>query len=83
MARKHAGAIAEALIAAGRHPTEPAAIIANATRADQQVIAASLDTLGAAAEQSPAISIIVIGKNVRLREELDWLAAIAASATSV
>ena len=79
MARKHAGAIAAALIAAGRDPAEPAAIVANATRADQQVIMASLETLGEAAEQSPAISIIVIGKNVRLREELDWLAAFAAT----
>jgi hypothetical protein len=29
--------------------------------------------LGAAAERSSAISIIVIGENVRLREQLDWL----------
>jgi uroporphyrin-III C-methyltransferase len=74
MARKQAGAIAEALVAAGRDKNEPAAIVANATRADQQVVVTTLEGLGAAAEQSPAISIIVIGQNVRLREQLDWLA---------
>ena len=73
MARKQAGAIAGALIAAGRGKNEPAAIVANAARADQQVIVTTLEGLGAAAEQSPAISIIVIGENVRLREQLDWL----------
>ena len=78
MARKHAAAIAEALIAAGRSPLEPAAIVANAARPDQQVIVTSLEGLGTAAENSPAISIIVIGENVRLRAELDWLTATAA-----
>jgi siroheme synthase len=73
MARKQAGAIAEALIAAGRDPQEPAAIVANATRADQQVIVTSLENLAAAAEQSPATAIIVIGTNVQLRDQLDWL----------
>jgi len=74
MARKQAGAIAEALVAAGRDRNEPAAILANATRADQQVIVTTLEGLGAAAEQSPAICIIVIGQNVLLRDQLDWLA---------
>jgi uroporphyrin-III C-methyltransferase len=74
MARKQASAIAHALIAAGRDKNEPAAIVANAARADQQVIVTTLEGLGAAAEQSPAISIIVIGENVRLRAQLDWLA---------
>src|ERR1700744_3654875 len=35
MARKFAGEIADALIAGGRDPNEPAAIVANAARADQ------------------------------------------------
>jgi uroporphyrin-III C-methyltransferase len=78
MARKHAAAIADALIAAGRSRDEPAAIVANAARADQQVTVTSLGDLGAAAANSPAISIIVIGENVRLRAQLDWLTATAA-----
>lgn len=73
MARKQAGAIAEALIAAGRNPTEPSAIIGNATRTDQRVIVTTLENLARAAEQSPATAIIVIGSNVRLRDQLDWL----------
>jgi uroporphyrin-III C-methyltransferase len=73
MARKHAGAIAEALMTAGRAAEEPVAIVANAARADQEVIVTDLAGLSAAAERRPAISIIVIGKNVNLRDQLDWL----------
>ena len=36
MARKFAGEIAQALMAAGRNADEPAAIVANAARADQR-----------------------------------------------
>ena len=73
MARKHAGAIADALIKAGRDPNQPAAIIANATRPDQKVTMTPLAMLSAAAERSPALSIIVIGDNVGLSMELGWL----------
>jgi uroporphyrin-III C-methyltransferase len=74
MARKFAGEIAAALLAAGREKDEPAAILANATRPDQQLILTSLGGLAAAAEKAPAVSIIVIGENVRLAGELSWLA---------
>jgi uroporphyrin-III C-methyltransferase len=74
MARKFAGEISAALMAAGRRADEPAAIVANAARADQQVIVTTLGGLGAAAETAPALAIIVIGENVRLAEELSWLA---------
>jgi uroporphyrin-III C-methyltransferase len=79
MARKHAGDIAQALIAGGRKNDEPAAIVANAARPDQTVIVTSLEKLGEAAAESPAVSIIVIGENVRLREQLNWLARNAAA----
>jgi uroporphyrin-III C-methyltransferase len=75
MGRRFAGEIAEVLIAGGREASEPAAIVANATRPDQSMIITTLGGLGAAAEQSPALSIIVIGENVKLAEELNWLAA--------
>jgi uroporphyrin-III C-methyltransferase len=74
MARKFASEIVQALLAAGRKPDEPAAIIANATRGDQQVILTTLSGLPAAAENAPALSILVIGENVRLAGELTWLA---------
>jgi uroporphyrin-III C-methyltransferase len=73
MARKFARDIADALIAAGRRGDEPAAIVANAARAGQSVIVTTLSGLAEAAEKSPPLSIMVIGENVRLREELDWL----------
>ncbi len=73
MARKHAGDIAAALMAAGRPGDEPAAIVANAARADQAVTITTLRELGAAAAASPALSIIMVGQNVRLREQLNWI----------
>ncbi|HYS44792.1 MAG TPA: SAM-dependent methyltransferase, partial [Rhizomicrobium sp.] len=78
MARKFAGEISQALLAAGRDPNQPAAILANATRDDQQVIVTTLAGLPAAAETAPALAVIVIGENVRLAEELSWLAKITA-----
>jgi uroporphyrin-III C-methyltransferase len=77
MARKFAAEIATALIAAGRNADEPAAVIANAARQDQSVTVTTLGGLGAAAALHPALSILVVGENVRLREELDWLGRMA------
>jgi uroporphyrin-III C-methyltransferase len=79
MARKHAAEIADALMAAGRKADEPAAVIANAARAGQSVIVTDLKGLGAAAEKAPALCILVVGENVRLRKELDWLEKTAAA----
>jgi siroheme synthase len=39
------------------------------------VIVTTLEGLGAAAENAPALAVIVIGENVRLAEELSWLAS--------
>ena len=83
MARKFAGEIAAALIAAGRAPNEPAAIVGNAARADQSVTVTTLGQLGEAAAASPTLSILVIGENVRLRQELDWLAQAAQAVNPV
>ena len=76
-ARKHAGDIAAKLMAAGRTPGEPAAIVSDATFDRQHVIITTLATLGEAAAASTAPAIIVIGENVKLREGLDWLGALA------
>jgi len=77
MARKHAGDIAAKLMAAGRTPGEPAAIVSDAPFDRQHVIITTLATLGEAAAASTAPAIIVIGENVKLREGLDWLGALA------
>jgi uroporphyrin-III C-methyltransferase len=74
MARKFAGEIADALLAAGRDKNESCAIVSNAARPDQQVIVTTLDRLGDAAQSAPSLSIIVIGQNVALAGELNWLA---------
>jgi uroporphyrin-III C-methyltransferase len=77
MARKHAGDIAAKLMAAGRDRREPAAIVSDATFEKQHVIVTTLEELGEAAAASAAPAIIVIGENVKLREGLDWLGALA------
>jgi len=74
MARKFAGEISLELIAAGRDRNEPAAIVANAAREDQQVFFTTLGELPVAAQSAPALAIMVIGENVRLAKELNWLA---------
>ncbi len=75
MARKFAGEIADALLAAGRKPDEPCAIVCNAARDNQQVIVTTLKELGTAAETSEPLCIIVVGENVKLATELNWLAS--------
>lgn len=77
MALAHADAIAAQLIAAGRSPDEPAAIISDATFDTQKVRITTLAELGARAKESAAPAILVIGENVRLREGLDWLGAMS------
>ena len=50
------------------------AIVANAARSDQQVIVTTLGGMADAAQNAPALAIIVIGENVKLASELNWLA---------
>lgn len=80
MGLRHADKIAAKLIAAGRTPSEPCAIIANATRPDQLVIESTLTDLARDAAKAPgrAPVMLVVGDNVRLRVELDWASQIAA-----
>ncbi|MEL6962882.1 MAG: uroporphyrinogen-III C-methyltransferase [Pseudomonadota bacterium] len=75
MALKHHEAIVSKLLAAGRRPDEPAAIICNATLSDQSVVETTLASLPLVvaenAIQPPAI--IVVGAVVELRAALDWI----------
>lgn len=75
MALTHLDEIAKRLIAAGRHPDEPAAMISRATTPAQKVVTASLRTIAAAAKdggiEPPAM--LVVGEVVTYRERLDWL----------
>ena len=77
MAMKHAHAIADKLMAAGRSPDEPMAFVCNATTPKMQVHETTLGNLGdleALGLAPPAI--VVLGEVVRLRSALDWLGAI-------
>jgi uroporphyrin-III C-methyltransferase len=75
MALQHLDAIAARLIAAGRAPDEPVAIVSKATTPAQRVLVSTLAAAAAAATaarmKTPAI--IAIGEVVRLRAALDWL----------
>lgn len=77
MARRHAGAIAAKLIAAGRNVSEPVAIVSNASLDEQTTIVTRLATLGEAAAVADTPAIIIIGENVRLAAGLDWLGALS------
>lgn len=70
MALAHAGEIAEKLMAAGRAPDEPAAIVSHATLPNQSVCVTTLGQLGEAARNCPPPAVFVIGENVRLRDAL-------------
>ena len=75
MALNHLDRIAVRLIAAGRPPKEPVAIISRATTPAQRVLVSTLEEAAACAASAAieAPTIIVIGEVVRLRATLDWL----------
>jgi uroporphyrin-III C-methyltransferase len=77
MARSFAGEIAAKLIAAGRNADEPAAIVSDASFSTQTVRVTTLSGLGAAAAESTAPAILVVGENVKLRPALDFLSGAA------
>jgi len=79
MALKHIEPIVERLLAAGRAASEPVAVIAKATTAEQQVLESTLGKIvadiSASGIEPPAM--VVVGEVVRLRGGLDWLGALA------
>ncbi|MDX5592232.1 uroporphyrinogen-III C-methyltransferase [Pseudovibrio sp. SPO723] len=75
MAMKHLQAISQKLLAAGRHPDEPVALVSNATLNTQQVLETTLANCkrDADAHDLKPPALVVIGDVVRLRAGLDWL----------
>ena len=78
MALKHMARIAGLLIANGRSPDEPVAVVSKASLPEQSVLET---TLGRCHEDAVACgieppSLVVIGQVVRLRDGLDWLGAL-------
>jgi uroporphyrin-III C-methyltransferase len=74
MGHKHVPQIAAAMLAAGRAPTEPVAVVTSATTPRQQVLETTLARLpadlAASGLQPPAI--ICIGRTTLMRQALDW-----------
>src|SRR5205814_1859344 len=69
MAMKHLAAISARLIAAGRAPDEPTAIVSKATTPEQRVLVSTLGAIATAAANAgiEAPTIVAIGGVVRLR----------------
>ena len=82
MALKHLGHIAGRLIAAGRAPEEPVAIVSKATTDAQRVLETNLGRCheDAAADGIEPPCMVVVGQVVELRKGLDWLGALAGRA---
>jgi uroporphyrin-III C-methyltransferase len=79
MAIKHLAQISASLIAAGRGPGEPVAVVAAATTPAQRVLETTLARCAAdvAASGLEPPAVVVVGNVVRLRVALDWLGALA------
>jgi uroporphyrin-III C-methyltransferase len=75
MALRHLPHIARRLLAGGRSPAEPAAVISRATTPAQRVVVSTLGEIATAAAAAgvEAPAIVVFGEVVRLRDRLDWL----------
>jgi uroporphyrinogen III methyltransferase / synthase len=76
MGVRRLGAIAERLLAGGRSPDEPAALVERGTLAGQREVIATLETIAARAteEQIRAPAIAVFGDAAALGSRLAWLA---------
>ena len=74
MAWRNLDEIADNLIAAGKNPDTPAAVVSMGSRAEQKTAGAPLRSIAQAAQarglSSPAV--LVVGEVARLRDELDW-----------
>jgi uroporphyrin-III C-methyltransferase len=77
MAIKHLDRIAAELMAGGRAPGEPVALVSNASTPEQRVLETTLARCArdVEAERLTPPAIVVVGEVVRLRRGLDWLGA--------
>jgi uroporphyrinogen III methyltransferase/synthase len=74
MGARQLGRIAEQLVAGGRPPTQPAAVVERGTLPGQRSLVATLETLAARASEAQirAPAITVVGDVAALGEELGW-----------
>jgi len=80
MALRHLERIAALLMAAGRNPQEPVAIITSATTPRQRTLFTTLEAAATEAEAAAMVppALIVIGENVAFHDQLDWFQALGA-----
>ncbi|AUC41920.1 Siroheme synthase / Precorrin-2 oxidase / Sirohydrochlorin ferrochelatase [Dickeya solani RNS 08.23.3.1.A] len=64
--------ISQQLIAHGRAPHTPVAVIGRGTRQDQQVLIGMLAELEQLAQQAPTPALLVIGEVVNLHQHIAW-----------
>lgn len=67
-----AGEISQQLIAHGRSPDTPVAVIGRGTRPEQQVLTGTLQQLEILAHQAPSPALLVIGEVVKLHHQIAW-----------
>ena len=74
MAMKHLTNITDQLVAAGRDPDEPMAIVSNATLPTMSILETTLSKAAADAKREGvgAPAIVCLGRNVELRKAIDW-----------
>jgi len=82
MALKHLEEIAGKLVAAGRRPEEPVAVVADASLPSQRVLETTLSRAATAVAEAGIAppAMVVVGEVVRLRAALDWIGALAGKA---
>lgn len=66
------GNIAKKLIKVGKSPDFPVAVISKGTTAEQKVVVGKLGDIKEKAKKLPTPALIVVGKVVELREQLEW-----------
>lgn len=78
MALSHSAELVERLLAGGRSPAEPVAIVSRASLPQQQVLETTLGEVAAmvAASGIEPPAMMVVGEVVRLRAALDWYGAL-------
>lgn len=72
MGMSNLASTAARLMAGGRSPETPAAVIRWGTRAEQQVVTATLASIASAAKGVKPPALVVVGEVVALREQLAW-----------
>ncbi len=72
MAARRIGEIADALVAAGRDPATPVALVQWATRPDQRTVVSTLAECASDAEPLSPPLTVVVGDVVGLRDRIGW-----------